>query len=200
MISRTAYLFLKMQALLLLVIGNRSRALSRFDHMLHLRPQDRYALASRAHIQAKDNNFSAAITSLRQLTAAWPRDAAAWFNLGFVLQQAGRHEDAEPAFRSALARDPRMDRAWYGLALALIQQQRFQAAADALEKNTALQPMSPYGWYRLALVRLELGQPEEALKVIAHLREFEPRVAAQLVRETGLAKTVTASGECHATH
>ena len=200
MISRTAYLFLKMQALLLLAIGNRSRALSRFDHMLQLRPQDRYALASRAHIQAQDNNFPAAITTLRQLTAAWPQDAAAWFNLGFVLQKAGRHEDAEPAFRSSLARDPRMDRAWYGLALALIEQRRFKAAAEALEKTTALQPMSPYGWYRLALVRLELGQPEEALKVIAHLHEFEPRVAAQLVREIGLAKSVAASGVWHATH
>jgi len=200
MTSRAAYLFLKIQAVLLLVVGQRRRALPCFDLMLQLRPQDRYALASRAHVQAQDKNLVAAIMTLQQLTAAWPQDAAAWFNLGYVLQQAGRHEDAEPAFRSALAQDPRMDRAWYGLALALIERQQFHAAVDALEKNTALQPMSPYGWYRLALVRLELGQPEEALKLIAHLRQFEPQVAAQLERETGLAQTVTASGVCHATH
>ena len=199
MTSRAAYLLLKMQALLLLAFGNRSRALSQFDHMLQLRAQDPYALASRAHVQAQDKNLVAAIMTLQQLTAAWPQDASAWFNLGYVLQQAGRHEEAEPAFLSALAQDPRLDRAWYGLALALIEQQKFHAAVDALEKNTALQPMSPYGWYRLALVRLELGQPEEARKLIAHLRQFEPRVAAQLERETGLAQTVTASGACHAT-
>ena len=197
--SRAAYLFLKMQALLLLAIGNRSRALSRFNDMLQIRAQDPYALASRAHLEAQDKNLVAAIMTLRQLTAAWPQDAAAWFNLGYVLQQAGRHEEAEPAFRCALAQNPRLDRAWYGLALALIEQQQFHAAVNALEKNTALQPMSPYGWYRLALVRLQLDQPEEALRVIAHLRQFEPRVAAQLERETGLAQTVTTSGECHAT-
>jgi hypothetical protein len=29
-------------------------------------------------------------------------------------------------------------------------------------------------------------QPEEAVKIIHHLRGFEPKVAAQLERETGL--------------
>jgi hypothetical protein len=33
---------------------------------------------------------------------------------------------------------------------------------------------------------MELGQPEEAFAVIRHLRGFEPKVAAQLERETGL--------------
>jgi len=33
---------------------------------------------------------------------------------------------------------------------------------------------------------MELGQPEEAFAVIRHLKGFEPKVAAQLERETGL--------------
>jgi predicted Zn-dependent protease len=80
-----------------------------------------------------------------------------------------------------------MDRAWYGLALVLMHQRQFQPALAALKQNTALQPLSPHGWYRMAQVRLALGQPEEARKLINHLRRFEPRVAAQLERETGLA-------------
>lgn len=183
------YRFLKVQAMVLLAVGNRSGALSRFEQMLQLHPADRYALASRAHVQAQLNNFEEAIASLQQLTritGSGPQEAAAWFNLGYVLQQAGRHDDAGPAFQKALALDPRMDRAWYGLALVLIHQRQFHDAVDALKKNTALQPMSPYGWYRLAQVRLALGQPEKALKVIERLRQFEPRVAAQLERENGL--------------
>jgi tetratricopeptide (TPR) repeat protein len=183
------YLFLKIQAVLLLGAGQRASALPRFEQMLQLWPADRYALASRAHLLAQLNNFSEAIVSLQQLTriaGSAPQEAAVWFNLGFVLQQAGRHDDAGPAFEQALARDPRMDRAWYGLALVLIEQGQFHDAVKALKKNTALQPLSPYGWYRLAQVRLALGQPDKALKVIEHLRQFEPRVAAQLERETGL--------------
>ena len=154
--------------------------------MLQLRPLDRYALASRAHVLATLKNYDEAAASLHQLTRAWPEDAPAWFNLGYVLQQAGQHESAEAAFRSALTLDDRLDRAWYGLALVLIHQRQFHAAVQPLERNTALQPLSPHGWYRLAQVRLELGQPEEARKIIDHLRQFEPRVAAQLEGEYGL--------------
>ena len=185
------YLFLKIQAVLLLGAGNCAGALLKFERMLQLRPADRYALGSRAHLQAQLNNFSEAIASLQQLTrmaGSAPQEAAAWFNLGFVLQQAGRHDDAGSAFQSALARDPRLDRAWYGLALVLIHQGQFHDAVAALKKNTALQPMSPYGWYRLAQVRVALGQPEKALKVIEHLRQFEPKVAARLEHETGLGR------------
>ena len=191
------YLFLKIQAVLLLGAGNRAGALPRFERMLQLRPLDRYALASRAHLLAQLNNFAEAIASLQQLTrigGSAPQEATAWFNLGFVLQQAGHHDDAGPAFQQALARAPRMDRAWYGLALVLIEQGQFHDAVKALKKNTALQPLSPYGWYRLAQVRLALGQLDKALKVIEHLRQFEPKVAAQLERETGLRPGAAAAG------
>jgi hypothetical protein len=49
-----------------------------------------------------------------------------------------------------------------------------------------LQPMSPYGWYQLARVHMDRQQPDEARKIIRHLKGFEPKVAAQLERETGL--------------
>ena len=79
-----------------------------------------------------------------------------------------------------------MDRAWYGLALVLIRGRRFEEAVIALKKNTELQPMSPFGWYQLARVHVDRQQPEEAVKIIRHLNGFEPKVAAQLERETGL--------------
>lgn len=178
--SALHYHLLKAQALLLLAAGRRAAALPRFARMLRLRPADSYALASRGHVQAQLHLTQEAIASLRQLTTAWPQQASGWFNLGYVLQQAGRHEEAGPAFERALALDPRLDRAWYGLALVRIEQRRWREAAEALERNTALQPLGPYGWYRLAQVRLALGEAGKARKVIAHLRRFEPRVAAQL--------------------
>lgn len=151
--------------------------------MLQLRPADPYALASRGHVAAQLQLTQESIASLRQLTAVRPGLAAGWFNLGYVLQQAGLHDEAGSAFERAVALDARLDQAWYGLALVHIHAQRFEEAAQALQQNTALQPLSPYGWYRLAQVWLALGQPGKARKVIAHLRRFEPRVAAQFERE-----------------
>jgi tetratricopeptide (TPR) repeat protein len=103
-----------------------------------------------------------------------------------MLDDMGRHTEAEPAFRRALEAEPKMDRAWYGLALVLIKERRFDEAIEALKINTELQPMSPFGWYQLARVHVDRQQPDEAEKIIRHLKGFEPKVAAQLERETGL--------------
>jgi tetratricopeptide (TPR) repeat protein len=119
---------------------------------------------------------------------AHPDDRADyWFNLAFLLDEAERFAEAEPAFRRALEIDPKLDRAWYGLGLVLIRLHRLEDAVAALKRNTELQPMSPYGWYQLARVQLDRQQPEETRKIIRHLKGFEPKVADQLVRETGLA-------------
>jgi predicted Zn-dependent protease len=181
-----AYWYLKLQALILLVFSKQQAALEKFDQMLVLRPGDRYALASRAHVLAQEGDKHGAIAALRLLTERYPDNAAAWFNLAYMLEDIDGHADAEPAFRRALDIEPKMDRAWYGLALLLIRDRRFDEAVQALKKNTELQPMSPFGWYQLARVHVDRQDPDEAVKVIRHLKRFEPKVAAQLERETGL--------------
>ena len=178
----------KLRALGLLVFGRRQHALDCFTAMLALRPRDAYALSSRSHLLAQLGRMADALADAQALTRTHPqRSAADWFNLAYLLDAAGRHAEAEPAFRQAVTLDPKLDRAWYGLALVLLHLQRADEAIVALERNTELQPMSPHGWYRLARASAEQHQPDEALRIIRHLKAFEPKVAAQLERETGLA-------------
>jgi len=106
-----------------------------------------------------------------------------------MLEADGQLEDASAAFWKAVALDPKLDRAWYGLGLALLRLGKRDEAMQALKRNTELQPMSPYGWYHLARAHADSQQPEEARRIIRHLQGFEPRIAAQLERETGLAAT-----------
>jgi predicted Zn-dependent protease len=181
------YQWFKASAMAWLVIGRAKQAETVFDEMLRRWPGDAYALSSRSHVRAQAGRRDDAIADQQALIAAHPdRSAADWFNLAYLLEDAGRYADAEPAFRRALAQDPKLDRAWYGLGLVLIRLQRADEAVVALKKNTELQPMSPYGWYQLARVQLDRREPEEARKIIRHLKGFEPKVAAQLERETGL--------------
>lgn len=182
------YWRLKLQAMTLLVFARDRPAERCFDEMLARWPADAYALASRAHARAQRGARAEAIADAQALVAAHPgRSAADWFNLAFLLEEAGRYDEAIAAFRRAVELDPKLDRAWYGLGLTLIRQRRLDEAVDALERNTKLQPMSPYGWYQLARVHLDRHEPDETRKIIRHLRGFEPKVAAQLERETGLA-------------
>jgi tetratricopeptide (TPR) repeat protein len=185
--GRLAYLGQKWWAMVLLVLGRNAAAEDVFSRMLQRWPDDGYALASRAHLRAQAGRRSQAIADQQRLVALHPsRSAADWFNLAFMLDEGEQYEAAEAAFRRALELDPKLDRAWYGLGLVLIRLQRSDEAVAALKRNTELQPMSPYGWYQLARVQFERREPEEARKIIRHLKGFEPKVAAQLERETGL--------------
>lgn len=185
--DRLEYGWLKLRAIASLVLGRSRTAEGLFDDMLARWPTDAYALASRAHVLAQAGRKEEALRDARALVQAHPaRSAGDWFNFAFLLEATDRLDEAEAAFRRALELDPKLDRAWYGLGLALIRQGRFDDAVAALKRNTELQPMSPYGWYQLARAQLDRQQPEEARKIIRHLRKFEPKVAEQLERETGL--------------
>lgn len=185
---RLDYWRLKLHGMFWLLLGRRDAASRVFDVMLAAWPGDAYALASRSHLRAQLGRTEEAIADARTLVERFPRRSAAdWFNLAFLLESVGRLDEAEKAFRESVALDPKLDRAWYGLGLALIRLHRLDDAIDALRRNTELQPMSPYGWYQLARAHVDRHEPDEARRIIRHLQGFEPKVAAQLQRETGLA-------------
>jgi tetratricopeptide (TPR) repeat protein len=149
-------------------------------------PHDQLALNSMAYDAMQASDWVQALNYFEKVLALSPDKSNAHFNHAFVSEELGRLEDAERGFLAAIAIEEKMDRAWYGLGLVLIRQGRLEDALAALKRNTQLQPMSPFGWYQLARVHVDLKQTNEALKVIRHLKGFEPKVAAQLERETGL--------------
>ncbi len=184
--SHGHYLWLKLQAMAWLVMGRADRALAVFDEMVRRFELKHYPRASRAHLHAQAGRHEAALADYQVLLQQRPDDARTWFNKGFVLELLGRWDQALAAFVRATELSPELDRAWYGQGLVLIRLQRFDEAVVALKRNTELQPMSPHGWYQLARIHVDRKQPDEAVKIIRHLKGFEPKVAAQLERETGL--------------
>jgi tetratricopeptide (TPR) repeat protein len=164
----------------------RDVALDYYRKMLDLDPADTVALASIGFNCAQQGNKREALAAFDRVIALQPGDAEANFNRGFLLQEANDHDGAMAAFRKVLSIDADHDRALYGLALSLIATHHPEEAIAPLKRNTKLQPMSPYGWYQLARVQHQLGRPAETQKVLDHLVRFEPKVARQLERETGL--------------
>jgi len=188
-----AYLSRKWTAMAWLALGQFERARVVFDDMLSRWPDDLYALASRAHLHGQAGRLVAALADSERLVSQPSATAHMWFNHGYLLETAERWEDALAAFGKATELSPQLDRAWYGRGLVLIRLQRYDEAVVALKRNTELQPMSPYGWYQLARVHVDRHDPDEAVKIIRHLKGFEPKVAAQLERETGLLAGTPAS-------
>jgi tetratricopeptide (TPR) repeat protein len=184
--SRLDRLVLVWRAKALLFLGMRGPAKAVFLELLKRWPDDVLALNSLAYDAIQTQHPAIALDYYARVLRLQPEVSNAHFNHAFVAEELGLTEVAEQGFRAALQIEEKMDRAWYGLGLVLVRQGRLSEALDALKRNTTLQPMSPFGWYQLARVHVDLQQPEEARAVIRHLKGFEPKVAAQLERETGL--------------
>jgi Tfp pilus assembly protein PilF len=181
-----ALAWLKLMTMCQLTLGRQDAAMECLDRMLEIDPDHLYALSSRAHLKAQLEDRKGALRDYARLTALPEARAADFFNQGFLQEAGGQLEAAEQSFRKAIALNEKLDRAWFGLGLVLIRQSRWDEAITALKRNTQLQPMSPYAWYELARIHVKRQEPEEAAKIIRHLQGFEPKVAAQLARETGV--------------
>ena len=151
-----------------------------------LAPQDARAAAAHAFALATAGERRSAIAAFDAALALRPAWADVHFDRGFLLQAAGEHAAALGAFDAALALDADHDRALYGKALSLIALGRPDEAVAPLERNTRLQPLSPYGWYQLGRLQHDRGKADKTRAIIARLATFDPAVAAQLERETGL--------------
>ena len=168
------------------VFGQGDTALKFYKLALEVRPDDAVVLASVGFELARQGRKRDALAWFDRAVAARPNYAEGHFDRGYLLQQLNDPEAAIAAFNKALEFDPNHDRALYGKALSLIGLHRQDEAVAPLEKNTKLQPFSPYGWYQLGRVQFERGKPEKTQAIIEHLATFEPKIAAQLARETGL--------------
>ncbi len=169
-----------------LFFGMRTNAADVFREILARSPDDVHALNSLGYDALTTGHPAQALPYFEKALALAPEKSNSHFNFAYTCEILGRLEEAEQEFRAAVAIEEKMDRAWYGLGLVLIRQKRFDEALVALKRNTVLQPMSPFAWYQMARVHMLLDQPEEARRLIRHLKGFEPKVAAQLERETGL--------------
>lgn len=149
-------------------------------------PADASLLASLGFAYAQEGRNREALAAFDRAGAADPADAEIQFNRGFLQQALNNHEAAIDTFRHTIEMKPDHDRALYGLALSLISLRRLDEAVPLLERNTKLQPLSPYGWYQLGRVQFDRGKPDKTEAIIAKLQTFEPKVAAQLARDTGL--------------
>ncbi len=188
--NRLQHLLDQLRVRAFILFGLHDRAIEVLTCMIARNPSDAYGYSSRAQVHMSLKQTDLALIDLRaacdHTDDAFYNASHTWYNLGYLLNERGEALEAEAAFRKSLSLNAGLDLSWYGLGLVLIQQSRFDEAMEALKKNTQLQPMSPFGWYQLARVHMDRKSPDEALIVIKHLRKFEPKVADQLVRETGL--------------
>lgn len=175
--------WLQRQANAAILFKRPADAARAYRSMRMVEPENDLVQLMLGNLLAEAGDASGALQELETLIRRNPRHADAWFNLGYLHDQADCLDDAERCFRRALELRPTIDRAWYGLGLVLIRQRRLEEALEAFEQTIKLQPFAPYAYYQLGLTYHHLGRSDEAWKVHRRLVEFEPKFSATLKRD-----------------
>lgn len=138
-----------------------------------------------AYLLASRGDMSQALSLLERTVSLRPRDADAWYNLGFARDRANDPARAIDAFREAVRLSSRFDQAWYGLGRCHAALDQLDDAVKAYEEAARLQPMKGHAWYELGLVHHRRHDAEQVRYIAEHLNRFDRHTARKLIHETG---------------
>jgi len=175
------------RARLFLLLRRPEPAAREYTAALALAPASTTAANGLAMHYAGEKRYAEAEELLRRSLAAKEEQPFIWYNLGYLYDQQGRHEEAVTAFTRATELGPKLDQAWYGLGHAHAAVGRHREAAEALEKAGALVPENPFVWYSLGMAYHHLGEAERVAGIAKHLNRFDRRMTRQLIRDSGRA-------------
>ncbi|MBV8779797.1 MAG: tetratricopeptide repeat protein [Phycisphaerae bacterium] len=138
--------------------GQRADALAQYREALKLNPKHQPTLFRMAIVETEMHQYPQAIQTWKNYVAATNESAAAWGNLGFCYQVAGKPSDAEAAYRRGIARDPNEQTCRINYGLMLVAQSRVPEAMEQFQ--AVLSPAESH--YNVGSVYEQLGRKEQA--------------------------------------
>lgn len=173
-------------AQLLTFFGGNRRAIAQLRLGLAEDPRQQKMWRYLAFVLCTQKENDAALEAFAHALRLDPADAATRFNLGFLLHQLGRLDEAAAHFDEVTRRAPTIDRAWYGLGLILLKQNDFRRAAEKLQEAARLQYFNPHAGYHLAFAWHKLGEHDKARAEYERVKSFDPKAAEQMKRDFGV--------------
>ena len=121
---------------------------------------------SAAALQKSGKFDEAAAAEYRRFLEVYPANVEARSNLGVVLMQLGRYEEAIAAYRTALATDAWNQTVWLNLGLAFYKSDQLGDAVQTFKRVLAAQPDNLQARYLAADCQLRLGRAAEAIALL----------------------------------
>ncbi len=128
--------------------------------------------------QQHAGNYPAALLAYRRVLSRDPAQVDAWCNLGSVLREMGRRDEASEACERALALDPANTAALCILGCLKGDARDYEGAAEMLEKALALCPNHFPARFQMGWVLFHLGRLEEALEADDRAIALDGTIAA----------------------
>jgi Flp pilus assembly protein TadD len=142
--------------------GNASLIVPQYRACLRLMPDDLRLRYGFAEFLRESGNATQAICVLGPVLLAQPTSAEAHYQMGMVLAEAARFDDAAEEFRQAIGFDPAPAAFWANLGTMLKIQDHFDEALDAYAQALERAPADRQIRVNRAVARLHAGRFADA--------------------------------------
>jgi Flp pilus assembly protein TadD len=152
-----------------------TEALAYLERHETLAPDDHHGLVQQGKVLADLGRFADAERVLRRAVAV--RDTTAEFNLGTVLDQQGRWDEARTRYERALALDPFNTSAMNNLAAGLDRRGQTALALPLFERALAIAPDNADYYVNYGTALVQARRVDEAIGALMTAIELAPRSA-----------------------
>ena len=156
--------------------GAAQRVREEFAAALERAPLDACLHAGLANFLEAIHDPQGAIAACRQLLELRPDDFNACLQLGRLLAEQGKPEQAEPILEQAAQLRPSVPDGWFKLGIVLAAQQKFAAALECMERAARLRPQdSSYVCY-IGEILDNLNRHAEAIEQYRRAIQMSPNL------------------------
>ncbi len=178
------FFYLSLTARLCVRMKYYDRALDLYNDIEQRYPGNTAPVMAQGHIWGLKGERARAKAEFERALRINPAEAVAHFNVGWVCDQQGLHDEALAHFKRALDINRELDRAWYGSGIIHVKHGRHLEAKKAFLEVVRIEPMNLHGWYQLGMTHFVLGELTEFDGLKNHTLKFNPKIAYLLDKDT----------------
>jgi tetratricopeptide (TPR) repeat protein len=162
--------------------GDRERAVNQYREALKIEPHHQNALFRLGAIYTAARRYDDAIATWQQYIKATRNASAAYNNLAYCYEQAGKLLDAEATYKSGIERDPQSSTCRVNYGLMLARHERIEESLAQL--RMALSPAEVH--YNLGAVCEQKGRLAQAKAYYEKALELDPNLVDARTKLTEL--------------
>jgi len=158
--------------------GMQNMAISQYQDILKLKPNDLEALVELSKCYIKQKEYRRALPIYRRIIRLNPKDASAYANIAFAYGKLGRWKNAIANYNSSIRLNPKNATVYYNLAKAYEKTGDSKNAVERYKRVLKMTPGAVDVMAALAGAYFSSGNYDESIKLFEKVIEKQPRDAS----------------------
>jgi tetratricopeptide (TPR) repeat protein len=164
-----------------LALGDTDGAVKAYEEALKRSPNRDDIAISLGNVHFSSENYGEAAKSYEKAVHIWPSSGNR-YALGQAYMNDGRYSDADREFNTVMRMDPDQPNGNYGLGLNFSKQGRHEDAVLQFKEAIRIDPKFYDGYAELGYAHADLGEMDEAQRIVDNLEHVAPDLADTLSR------------------